>query len=229
MDLVTGWKCVHQPPKPKANPAPPSPHIISQPLLEADRTCVWMFVYVLTDRLMSCSQPWVLWQPCVGRWVLCVRTTKLVVSSQSQKKKKKTPPKASHLFVSAPPASSIPTECVFVHPTLSCACCFSSSAHPLFDSSDSFPFDGKNAKALLLFLFFLARLPSQLRKPRRVPLWMGGTSRWQSSSWFCCCRCCSAELTSTWRGELCERSDYQPDLRDWLWRAVFGYQLQEKT
>lgn len=34
---------------------------------------VWCwFPYALTDRMMSCSQPWLLWQPCFGRWVyLC--------------------------------------------------------------------------------------------------------------------------------------------------------------
>lgn len=99
---------------------------------------------------MSCSQPWVLWQPCVGRWVLCVRTTKLVVSSQSQKKK---------------PFESLPSLCVcaacIIHPHRTCVCSSDALLCLLLLQQRSpavwfvwlLPLWRKNAKALLLFFF----------------------------------------------------------------------------
>lgn len=66
---------------------------------------VWcQFPYALTDRMMSCSQPWLLWQPCFGRWVyLCMSGLKktkqkhhtvcfLDSNKPNNKKKKSTSP-----------------------------------------------------------------------------------------------------------------------------------------
>lgn len=144
---------------------------------------------VLTDSLLSCSQPWVLWQPCVGRWVLCVSLAKSKNNRANPKIKR------SHLFVSALPASFIPPECVCSSDALLCLV--------LLQQLSALWFVWRSSFSETLFV----RLPSQLQKPRPVPLWTGATSRSPSLSWFCCCLRCSAELTSTSRGELCKRSD----------------------
>lgn len=141
---------------------------------------------------MSCSQPWVLWQPCVGRWVLCV-------SRCSRWVKKETTIPENRTF----PSLCVCSACI-LHSHRMCLLIQRSSvlgASPVAFAAlwyvwrRSFSSDG--AKNPLC-----TSAVSQLQRPRQVPLWMEGTSRSPSLSWFCCCLCCSAELTSTSRGEL---------------------------
>lgn len=156
---------------------------------------------------MSCSQPWVLWQPCAGRWVLAKHQKHNTWCFKSNPKLRR-----SHLFVSAPPASSIPTECVCSSNAVLCSV-LPQQRSPVFETPHTAPFlwrrwdavcvssadsvaeatpgstlDGGN---IALAVFILVLLLSVL---------LGGAyvyvTRWAL--------------------------DYQPDLRDRLWRAVFA-------
>lgn len=144
--------------------------------------------YALTDRMISCSQPWLLWQPCFGRWVyLC-----MLVCSAGQKKKKRPHSlfprlkqtkewKALHLFVSALPALAnicLPRSFrVFARPAV-CIHLFTSSIHlclpPLTELVRGFICSLDDLMTLKLKLF-PTRVVYQLQRRLRVPLWMEGT------------------------------------------------------